>query len=245
MALAAGHKLEQLGRLSDMTLTVFPLICMERYIKHKNGEPQKDPLEEFNDQLTAADGNTVIEALLEKELFINNDTSNYNFAEMRKFIAGCGMKVTNKVEELKDTYSDKTLQNYIGTEVTFNWIKCPVGKNTINDNLGAHLGGLINEVFVMYDPEEQLNFTQERWENSLNETYTEYYASYLHEDSTLTSIDARIKAIDVAYANADGFDLCVVSLKSIFSTVVVPSSSTVNITQIHVDDLFNFHNNIP
>ena len=68
----------------------------------------------------------------------------------------------------------------------------------------------------MYDPEEQLNFTQERWENSLNKTYTEYYASYLHEDSTLTSIDARIKAIDVAYANADGFDLCVVSLKSIF-----------------------------
>ena len=116
---------------------------------------------------------------------------------------------------------------------------------TTNDNLGAHLGGLINEVFVMYDPEEQLNFTQERWENSLNKTYTEYYASYLHEDSTLTSIDARIKAIDVAYANADGFDLCVVSLKSIFSTVVVPSSSTVNITQIHVDDLFNFHNNIP
>ena len=143
------------------------------------------------------------------------------------------MKVTNKVEELKDTYSDK-MQNYIGTEVTFNWIKCPVGKNTINDNLGAHLGRLINKVFVMYDPEEQLNFTQERWENSLNETYTKYYASYLHEDSTLTSIDARIKAIDVAYANADGFDLCVVSLKSIFSTVVVPSSSTVDITQINL-----------
>lgn len=225
MALAAAHKLEQLDRLSTMTLTVFPLICMERYIRHKNGEPRKDPLKEFNDQLTAADGDSVLQTLLEKELLINDDMSKYNLAEMRKFIAGCGKKVTEKVEEIKDAYSDETLQNYIGSEVTFNWIKCPVGKN-ITKNYGSNFGGLINEIFVMYNPGEQLKITQERWESSLNESYTEYYANYIQEDETpATSINARIKAIDDAYANADGFDLCVVSPISLFANVLVSSSS--------------------
>jgi hypothetical protein len=52
------------SRLSR-TLTVFPLICLDRYINHLNDSGQwQDLLEKINNQLFVEDGNSVPDHLL-------------------------------------------------------------------------------------------------------------------------------------------------------------------------------------
>lgn len=187
---------------------MFPLICLDRYINHLNDSgPWQDPLEKFNNQLFVEDGNAVLDhLLLDGELDLPNVTVS-NLTSARFFTAQCGKMVNQVVRRFQEAaYNDDTLNDYIGAEVTFNWIKCPVNKTEPDVALG--LADVVTETFATYDAGLQFQFAYQRWENDLNRTFAKYYAQY-RQTPNLTSIAARGKAIGDAYAIANGFDHCV------------------------------------
>jgi hypothetical protein len=212
MALAANNLVDQMERLNEMTLTVVPLICFERYIKRINGtQTFQDPLEEYINKLFIENGYDVVQQLLEHDFTMPN-ISVSNLTELRLFTAECGIKMNEMVNQFREqAYNDASISDYIGNEVTFNWIKCPVDKNkslTDVDLTDVDLTDLVSETFVVYEAGAQLEYVTQRWESDLSKTYDDYFAQY-RNTTNMTPLEVRAKTIRDAYNNADGFDACV------------------------------------
>lgn len=211
MALAAARMMEQLKQFNLMTINISPLLCLDLYLNGLNGTslPQ-DIIDKHNDQLFVLDGLTAAQDLLFGSEFSTANLTVSNVTALRWFMADCATETKlQAIEYQKNVFDGALFSDYIGSEVTFNWIKCPVpdqsdaGKNETD---AGDLMNVVTETFVIYEAGAQLEYAQQRWEQDLNKTYHEYYAIY---QTNFTENEARAKAIRDAYANADGFDHCV------------------------------------
>ena len=213
MALAANRMMEQLARMNEITVTITPLLCLDTYLENVELATLVDDITHFNSQLYMVDGDYVVQQMLSSGGNFNlQNISVSNFTEMRNFISTCGIEINKMVLEFQETaFNNTILDEYVGSEVTFNWIKCPVDKTDVSSN-ETDLTDVVSETFALYEAGEQLKHVQERWEQDLNATYEERYAEYL--STNMSVVEAKRKALAEAYANADGFDGCVEDVMS-------------------------------
>ena len=136
MALAADRMMEQLARMNELTVTITPLLCLDTYLANVELAALVDNITVFNSQLYMVDGYDVVQQmLLSGGNFDTRNVTVSNFTEMRNFISDCGIEINRMVLEFQDIAFDDTILNeYVGSEVTFNWIKCPVDKTDAKRN---------------------------------------------------------------------------------------------------------------
>ena len=203
MSLAANQMMDHLARMNELAGRVIPLLCLDDYLMHLNGTLFVKDFKAYNNQ-------QYLEKLSSDFKTLNISIS--NFTEMRNFISTCGLNGSEGFLEFQRTAIDDTiLDEYLGSEVTFNWIKCPLDKTDAGPN-EKDLTDVVSETFALYEAGEQLKHVQERWEQDFNKTFDRIYMEHLNMNKT--AVEARQKALAEAYVNANGFDGCVEDVMS-------------------------------
>ena len=172
MALAASHMMDQLARLSEVTINVIPLLCLDAYLATMDGASINQEAY-FDTQLFTQNGHiTAAQDILNATDFSITSLNITNLTAFRSFIADCGTEKSRQTEELGESiYNNDILAEYIGSEVTFNWVKCPVPDDNSNDEEAVDLTEVVSETFVVYEAGAQLDYAKHRWEMDLNETF--------------------------------------------------------------------------
>jgi len=100
-------------------------------------------------------------------------------------------------------------------DVTFNWVKCPISKKSSNQtNNGSDLLIEKNEMaefFAAFQVESagnQLKAVTQAWERNFDELFLSKYKSYWQDDGN-NRLDARTRAFEEAFLEADGFKGCI------------------------------------